>query len=185
MQNLTDADDDIYGEEVRRHAEIHYDQRKTDLVVHETAEKTQVKPYLMMPPTVYGRGLGFFNTQSIQLPLIIKRAKAAGHPEYIADGSGMMGYVHVADLVVLYELLLGKILAGEDELLPSGRRGYYFSNTGEYTWKGVNETIGAIGVRLGALASGTPVSIPLDVAAVKWGFGVDGTLMLENNFAAR
>lgn len=74
-----------------------------------------------------------------------------------------MGYVHIADLAALYELLLRKILDGAE--IPSGRKGYYFSNTGAYTWKSVNEKIGEIGVRLGALMSASAASITLEEAA--------------------
>lgn len=74
--------DDIYEEEVHRDAQELYHQRRTDLVVIATAEQTGVKPYLMMPPTVYGEGLGQFKTQSIQLPFAISRAIEAGYRYY-------------------------------------------------------------------------------------------------------
>lgn len=182
IHDWSDANDNIYEEEVRRDAEQLYDQRTTDLVVIETAEKTAVRPYLMMPPTVYGRGLGLFNTQSIQLPFTIKNTIKAGRAEYIGDGSGTVGYVHIADLASLYELLLRKIIAGDD--IPHSKRGYYFSNTGSFTWKGLNETVGEIGVRLGALESSTPVSVTLEEAMERWDFAGD-RLLLETNHAGK
>lgn len=88
IQVFCDAEDDVYEEEVRRDAEQLYPQRRTDLVVMVTAEKSGVKPYLMMPPTVYGKGLGLFKTQSIQLPFTIRHTTNTGLPEYIGDGRG-------------------------------------------------------------------------------------------------
>lgn len=136
-----------------------------------------------MPPTIYGRGLGLFKTQSIQLPFTIHHTIDAGRPEYIGDGSGTVGYVHVADLANLYVLLLSKILAGAD--VPYGRKGYYFSNTGSFTWKGLNEKLGVIGSRLGDLESPTPVPITVEEAVQRWGFTEGDRLLLEINHAGR
>ncbi|KFA72241.1 hypothetical protein S40288_07376 [Stachybotrys chartarum IBT 40288] len=183
LRDFSDADDDVYGEEVRRDAEQLYPQRRTDLVVLEAAEKTGVKAYLMMPPTVYGRGLGLFKTQSIQLPFTVRHTIKSRHPEYIGNGSGTVGYVHIADLASLYELLLSKILAGFNA--PHGRKGYYFSNTGSFTWREVNERLGEIGYRLGVLKSPEPVSITLDEALERWGFTEGNRLLLETNHAGR
>jgi len=177
------VDDDVYGEEVRRASEQNYAQRQTNLVVVEAAEKTGVKAYLMMPPTVYGTGLGLFKTQSDQLPTTVRHTIKAGHPEYIGDGLGILGYVHVADLAGLYELVLSKILAGLD--IPHGRKGYYFSNTGAFTWKEVNERFGEIGYRHGTLKSSEPVSVTFDEALEKWGFAESDRLLLELTHAAR
>lgn len=172
----------MFGEELRREGEEKYAQRTTDLVVIETAEKAGVKAYLMMPPTIYGKGEGYFHQQSMQIPHTIEHAIREGRAEYIGDGSGTVGYVHASDLAALYELLLLRILEGAD--VPSGRKGIYFSNTGSFNWKQLNEEIGDIGVRLGALNSPTPVSISLEEAHCKWGFGGD-IQTLEINHAAK
>ncbi|KAM5349388.1 hypothetical protein ACJ41O_005893 [Fusarium nematophilum] len=180
IRNWSDAGDDVFGEEVRRHAEQKYDQRETDIIVVNTAETTGVKAYLMMPPTVYGRGLGLFNTQSIQLPLVIRQAIKAGRPEYLGGSSSGVGYVHVEDLAKLYELILGEVLDGAE--LPFNRRGIYFSNTGKFVWGDLLRRVGEIGVQLQALESAEPVPISLDEAEQKWGLS---RLLLESNFAAR
>ncbi|OJJ02992.1 hypothetical protein ASPVEDRAFT_84460 [Aspergillus versicolor CBS 583.65] len=175
--------DDVYTEEVRRDADEHYDQRATDIAVVKAAEAAGVKAYLMMPPTVFGTGSGLFKKQSIQIPFTIQHAIDQGYPEYIGDGSGTVGYVHISDLASLYELVLCKILEGSDEC-PFGRKGIYFSNTGDFTWMALNERIGEIGLSLGALSSKIPRSISLEDAWRKWGF--DGNrLLLETNHAAK
>lgn len=107
----------------------------------------------------------------------------SGHPEYIGDGSGTVGYVHVADLAALYLLLLSKILDGTD--IPYGQRGYYFSNTRDFTWRNLNEKIGEVGARLGVLESGLPTSVTLDEALNRWGFREGNRLLLETNPAGR
>ncbi|KAH6954022.1 NAD dependent epimerase/dehydratase [Ilyonectria sp. MPI-CAGE-AT-0026] len=180
IRNWSDADGDVFEGELRRHAEQKYDQRVTDVVVVNTAEKTGVNAYLMMPPTVYGRGLGFFNKQSIQLPFVIRCAIEAGHPEYLGDGSGGVGYVHIEDLAQLYELLLAKVLEGAD--IPFNRKGIYFSNTGEFVWGDLVKRVGEIGVQLNALKSAEPVHISLDEAERKW---ERPRLFLETNFAGK
>lgn len=155
--------EDVYAEEVRRDSDEHYDQRATDIAVIRTAEATGVKAYLMMPPTVFGTGSGLFKRQSIQIPFTIQHAIDQGYPEYIGDGSSTVGYVYISDLASLYELILCKILDGSEEC-PFGRKGIYFSNTGAFTWKALNERIGEIGLSLGVLRSNIPHSISLEDA---------------------
>ncbi|ROT41998.1 NAD dependent epimerase/dehydratase family protein [Sodiomyces alkalinus F11] len=181
VQSISDKDD-VYGEEVKLEAKSPYAQRTTDLVVVHTAEKTGVKAYLLMPPTIYGKGLGRFKTLSYQVPIVVRNAIAAGHPTYIGDGSGSLGKVHIDDVVTQYEIILSKVLDGEE--IPSGRKGIYFSSTGSYTWKDVNELVGQVGARLNALESSAPVSVSLEEAVEKWPHGANATFV-ERNFAAR
>ncbi|KAL2760991.1 hypothetical protein ACRALDRAFT_1045858 [Sodiomyces alcalophilus JCM 7366] len=182
--NTISDKDDVYGEEVKLNAESAYEQRTTDLVVIHTAEKTGVMAYLLMPPTIYGKGLGLFKTVSYQVPIVVRNAIAAGHPTYIGDGSGSLGKVHVDDVVTQYEIILSKILDGHGAEIPSGRKGIYFASTGSYTWKDVNELVGQVGVRLKALESATPVSISLEEAVEKWPHGANAEFV-KRNFSAR
>lgn len=57
-----------------------------------------------------------------------------GHGCQIHDGSGQFGYVHVGDLADVYILLLGRILRGEDAVLPHGRAGLIFPCVGMLKW---------------------------------------------------
>ncbi|KAK1999475.1 NAD dependent epimerase/dehydratase [Colletotrichum falcatum] len=143
-----------------------YGQRTTDIAVVNSGEKTGVKTYIMMPPTIYGRGTGLFNQSSIQIPSIIRGAIKAGVAEYVGDGKGCLGHVHITDLALLYELVLKKVLSGEE--IPFGRRGIYFSNTGSHNWRDLAEHVGKAGVTLGALKSPEPRSVTLEEAASKW-----------------
>ncbi|TIC90546.1 Uncharacterized protein CH35J_011860 [Colletotrichum higginsianum] len=158
--------EDVFEFEERKEAEEAYGQRTTDVAVVKTGERTGVKTYIMMPPTIYGRGTGFFNQGSMQIPSVIRAAVKAGVPAYVGDGTARLGHVHVTDLALLYELVFGKVLAGEE--IPSGRRGIYFSNTGSHNWRDIAGHVGRAGVALGALKAAEPRSVSLDEVAAKW-----------------
>lgn len=122
-----------------------------------------------MPPTVYGRGTGWFRTQSHQVPTLIRNALRSRCAEHVDSGLSRSGHVHVIDLARLFALLVTKVLDGEP--VPSGREGFYFSNTGDNTWLDVTTLVGKVGFELGALDTPEPRSISLAVAAEKIGDG--------------
>ncbi|KAI8294250.1 hypothetical protein K4K56_002817 [Colletotrichum sp. SAR 10_98] len=154
--------EDVFSFEEQKEAEEAYGQRTTDIAVVKTGERTGVKTYIMMPPTIYGRGKGYFNQGSMQIPSIIRGSIKAGVPLYVGDGTCRLGHVHVTDLALLYELVLSKILAGDH--IPSGRKGIYFSNTGSHNWLDIARGVGKAGVKLGALDSAEPKSVSLEEA---------------------
>ncbi|KZL79645.1 nad dependent epimerase dehydratase family protein [Colletotrichum incanum] len=156
----------VFEFEEEKEAEENYAQRTTDVAVVKTGERTGVKTYIMMPPTIYGRGTGLFNQGSMQIPSIIRGAVKAGVPEYVGDGTARLGHVHVTDLALLYELVLNKVFSGEE--IPYGRRGIYFSNTGSHNWRDLAGYVGRAGVALGALKSAEPRSVTLEEAASNW-----------------
>ncbi|KAJ5604633.1 NAD dependent epimerase/dehydratase [Penicillium lagena] len=164
VQTFSDKDN-IYEYELLREANQAYGQRTADVNVIQTGESANVKTYIVMPPSVYGRGDGWFKRQSHQIPTLIRNAITTGYSEHLNAGTTNSGHVHVADLSSLYALLLEKILSGVD--VPFGRNGYYFSSTGSHSWLDVTTQIGKIGFNLGALQSATPRSISLEEAAVK------------------
>lgn len=104
-----------------------------------------------MPPTIYGIGSGFFNRTSIQIDAIMRAAKRQGFTTVIGEGKGQWDHVHMEDLAKLYELVLSRILKGDE--LPSNRKGIYFSETGNHTWREVSERIAKTGKEAGFLSS--------------------------------
>jgi nucleoside-diphosphate-sugar epimerase len=78
--------------------------------VFETGVELGVKTYIVMPPTIFGIGTGLLNKLSIQAPTILRSAIKAGQAEVIGDGKAQWDHVHIADLVLLYELILSKLL---------------------------------------------------------------------------
>lgn len=132
-------------------------------------ERYAVKTFIMMPPTVYGRGTGWFKTQSHQIPILIRNAIKTGYAEHVAAGSAESGFVHVADLAHLFECLIVNCLAGQDA--PFGRHGYYFSSVESHKWTEVTGLIAKAGVALGILQSDTARSINLQEAGEKFADG--------------
>jgi nucleoside-diphosphate-sugar epimerase len=54
-----------------------------------------------------------------------------GRPEYIGDGAGVWDYVHIQDLVQLYEHVLLDWAEGR-KAIPVGEKGIIFSATGSF-----------------------------------------------------
>jgi nucleoside-diphosphate-sugar epimerase len=152
-----------------RESREQYAQRTTDLVAIDTGLEQDVRTYLIMSPTIYGLGTGLFNQKSIQLPTILRTAIKKGHVDVVGDGTGAWDAVHVQDLAPLYELLLAKVLEGED--VPSGKRGIFFSETGDYTWMQMAQGLADELQRQGVLQSNEVKHLSLKEAAEQWGNG--------------
>ncbi|KFY49662.1 hypothetical protein V496_09883 [Pseudogymnoascus sp. VKM F-4515 (FW-2607)] len=134
----SDAHNDIYAYE-KSHPET-YSQRVADLAVVATGEAKGVQTYIIVPSTIYGLGKGLFKKLSQQVPWLMRLAIKKGHAIVIGEGDGIWNHVHIDDLSNLYLLLLRGVLAPKTEL-PFGKKGYYFAETGEHTWKSISEGI--------------------------------------------
>jgi nucleoside-diphosphate-sugar epimerase len=146
-----------------------YAQRTTDIVATETGLEENVNTYLIMSPTIYGLGTGFFNKKSIQLPTIIRTAIKKDHVDVVGDGTGAWDAVHIQDLAPLYELLLVKVLQGED--VPSGKQGIFFSETGDFTWMQLAQGLANELHRQGILKTADVKPLTLQEAVEQWGNG--------------
>lgn len=133
-----------------------------------------------MSPLIYGLGSGHFNRLSIQVPLMIRTALKAEQAEVIGEGKGEWDHVHIDDLVALYELLVAKIVAGEE--IPSGEQGFYFSGNGRHTWKDVAQGVGDALLAVG-VGEGEIKKISLEEGAERWTNG--DTLFAELAFASK
>lgn len=163
-----DSNDDIYAYLRKREDIEPYQQRTTDLVVLEQGEAAGITTYILMSPTIYGIGSGFFNRTSIQIDAIIRAAQRDGITTVIGAGTAHWDHVHIEDLAVLYELLLARVLAGTADL-PSNKRGVYFNETGHHSWRQVSERVAAAGKQVGRLATDEVREETLEVAAPKLG----------------
>ncbi|KAK7413076.1 hypothetical protein QQX98_008024 [Neonectria punicea] len=181
LRTFSDESDDLYEYEKKREEHDAYPQRTTDIAVIDLGVKAAVKTYIVQPPLIYGRGSGFFNKQSQQIPTLIRTAVKNGYAGYVGDGTSSIGNVHVADVARLFEQLVANILAGRSP--PAGRQGFYFANTGTQTWIETVEHIGAIGFELGVLKDAKARSIPLRQAAEQIFKGDES--LTENVFASR
>ncbi|KAH7117581.1 NAD dependent epimerase/dehydratase family protein [Dendryphion nanum] len=174
---------DIYAYEKHREELEVYAQRTTDLAVTDTGLAHGVKTYIIMSPTIYGVGTGLFNTLSIQIPTLMRDANISGSAAVLGNGREYWDHVHIADLVGLYGVLLGKIVEGET--IPSGKAGIYFSGTGEHTWLQVSEGIAKAGVELGVLESEGVREIGIAEAAGRWTGGNERVVELAYASRAR
>ncbi|KPM43221.1 hypothetical protein AK830_g3314 [Neonectria ditissima] len=180
LRTFSDQSDDLYEYEKQRESHDTYPQRATDIAVVELGIKAAVKTYIVQPPLIYGRGSGFFNKQSQQIPTLIRNAVKNGYAGYVGDGTSNIGNVHVADVARLFEQLVASILAGQSP--PAGRQGFYFANTGTQTWIETVAHIGTVGFELGVLKDAKARSISLQQAAEQI-FNGDEDLT-ENVFAS-
>lgn len=152
--------EDVIGYELEREKVEEYGQRTTDLAVVAAGETAGVPTYILMSPTIYGKGTGAFNKQSIQIPFLMKLAMKKGFAEYIGEGAGVWDHAHIDDTAALYDVILGKLLDGQS--LPSGRRGLYFASCGRSSWKQVSEHVAKAGFQLGVLKEDVPRSGDLE-----------------------
>ncbi|KAI5458593.1 hypothetical protein BGZ63DRAFT_391697 [Mariannaea sp. PMI_226] len=157
---------DIYGYLKEAEAQKSVSQRKTLLEVVAKSESEDVQSYCFLPPDIYGLSPGPFNRQPLYLSEIITGSLNRGHPEYVGKGNGGVGHVHITDLAALYELIVGRILAGNP--VPSAHKRLLFTETLYHNWSDVSRMIGEIGVREGIWETAQPVSLPIEDAARDW-----------------
>lgn len=77
--------------------------------------------------------------------------------------------MHIDDLTTLYELLLVKALAGEN--IPSGKKGIYFSETGDYSWKQLSQGLADELYKQGLIKTKEVKSLSLQEGADLWAGG--------------
>jgi len=157
---------DIYSYE-KNHPDT-YNQRVTDVSVVDTGEAEGVKTYIIIPPTIHGRGTGLFNTLSNQVPNLTRLAIKKGQAAVIGEGKGIWNHVHVVDLSVLYLLLLRAVVARQPDL-PYGKKGIYFAESGEHTKLFLSEAIGKALKAQGTIKTDKVESITIEEAAEKLG----------------
>jgi len=119
----------------KAHAAIPSDapHRHVDLEVLAAAQTGLLQICLMVPPTVFGRGLGVFaaTRMSIQIPRLVYYSLMQGRVLYVGEGINQWPNVHVADLAELYLLILQARL--KDKALP-GEVGLYYPVVEHFTW---------------------------------------------------
>ncbi|KAF2498698.1 NAD dependent epimerase/dehydratase family protein [Lophium mytilinum] len=172
--------DDIYSYLQERNAAEEYAPRTTTLVIPQLGLKLGVKTYMIQSPTIYGIGTGFFSKTSIQIPVLMHAAIKAGQALLLGDGKAVWDYIHIADLSTMFELMLAKILDGDD--IPSGKEGIYFSETGYYAWRDLMQGIADAGKELGVLKTNELKPITLE-EAVQVGYGLSNPV-LELSYAS-
>jgi nucleoside-diphosphate-sugar epimerase len=124
-----------------------------------------VRSVVIAPSLIYGRGHGL-NSQSIQVPWLIKVAKKFGVAKHIGPGENRWANVHIDDLMGLYLLAIEKAPAGA----------FYYAENGENSMREVCEAISRM---LGQ--GGRAESMSAEEAATEWGEGPANDTMGSNS----
>jgi nucleoside-diphosphate-sugar epimerase len=110
-----------------------------------------VRSVVLCNTMIYGDALGA-PAQSVQIPALVRQAKASGVVPYIGRGLNRWSNVHIADVAALYALALTKAPAGTFMYVESGEAA-------------LGEIAQAIAVRLGLAAQ----SLSAEQAIATWG----------------
>ena len=124
-----------------------------------------VRSVVIAPSLIYGLGHGL-NSQSIQVPWLIKVAKKFGVAKYIGPGENRWANVHIDDLMGLYLLAIKQAPAGA----------FYYAENGENSMREVCEAISRM---LGQ--GGRTQSMTVEEAATEWGDGPANDTMGSNS----
>jgi nucleoside-diphosphate-sugar epimerase len=113
-----------------------------------------VRSVVLCNAMIYGHALGP-PAQSVQIPALLRQAKASGVVRYIGRGLNRWSNVHIADVARLYALALTKARAGTFSYVESGE-----------------ESLGAIADAIATkLGLGSAQSWSADEAIAAWGRG--------------
>lgn len=112
----------------------------------------QVRAAVLCNSMIYGHALGP-PAQSVQIPALVRQAKASGVVRYIGRGLNRWSNVHIADVAALYVLAIDKAPPGTFMYVESGE-----------------EALGEIAKTIAArLNLGAAQSWPADEAIAAWG----------------
>lgn len=140
-RNQTEWDE----QDVEKHQDIGYaaPHRFVDVEVFKAAKQGFVKTYLVVPPTVFGVGLGPFaaNRMSIQISRLVYHSLVRRQVMTVGTGDNIWPNVHVADLAELYLLIMD---AAQNGTAPSGVEGIYYPAAEHFYWKQVSQRIAEI-----------------------------------------
>ncbi|MCJ1457103.1 hypothetical protein MMC28_007469 [Mycoblastus sanguinarius] len=142
--------------------------RKTNVAVIEHAKARGVTSFVVIPPTVYGRGSGEWNKLSVVFPIYVQASISRKTVYKFAENIKVSG-VHISDFTALYGRIIEKIL--QKEALPSGTEGYYFALAHEsFQWEVLDHLAVALNAR-GLVTDSKTQLWPSDEAAAE-AFGV-------------
>ncbi|KAF9575540.1 hypothetical protein BGW38_008211, partial [Lunasporangiospora selenospora] len=164
--------------------------RNVDIEILSQDLVGKVDTYIVAPPTIWGRGTGPVNKNSIQIPHQIQLSLKSKQALQAGKGLNVWSRIHVIDLGRFYVELLERSLEEPQEhgvvgTLPKNVEGYYFAEDGEFTFGEVAQEIAAVFKELGINSSGEVKSVDADNAAEveKYFEGISGFLLGGNSRA--
>ncbi|KAF8481469.1 hypothetical protein JB92DRAFT_3132745 [Gautieria morchelliformis] len=108
--------------------------RDVELLVLSASPK--IRTHIISPPTIYGIAdhalvrWGISNNSSQQLPGLIRVSIARGQAGFIGKGLNVWGNVHISEIAAAIATVFEAAIEGKT---ATGREGYYFAESGEYT----------------------------------------------------
>ncbi|KAK8075925.1 hypothetical protein PG994_003197 [Apiospora phragmitis] len=136
-RELHDADGTtVYDFEKAENESDWYPQRAAELAVLShpsvTSEKQEqgVGALSIQAPCIFGEGEGLFQRAGLMVPIMMRYVVEKGHGFQLGDGTGVIDYVHVADLADLYVRCVRDVVEHDASNLPSGARGIVFPTAG-------------------------------------------------------
>src|SRR5205807_10531837 len=111
-----------------------------------------IRSAVLCTTMIYGNALGA-SAQSVQIPALVRQAKASGVARYIGRGLNRWSNVHIADVAALYALVIRRARAGTFMYVESGE-------------EALGEIVRAIAARLGL---GAAQSWAAEEAIAAWG----------------
>ncbi|KAL0940550.1 NAD dependent epimerase/dehydratase family protein [Colletotrichum truncatum] len=107
-----------------------YPQRAAELVVLSTGEELGVNAASIQSPCIFGTGTGLFQRGGLMIPIMMAFVLDRGYGITVGDATGVIDWVHVADLADLYVLCLLDIVRRGGENIPTGKKGIIFPTVG-------------------------------------------------------
>ncbi|EXM20597.1 hypothetical protein RAB80_010352 [Fusarium oxysporum f. sp. vasinfectum] len=113
--------------------------QEVDLAILDAAKRGG-KTCIVCPPTIYGPGRGPGNQRSIQVPELVSYILQRGVAFTVQGGENIWNSVHVHDLSKLFLKLVEAAAQGGGQA-DWGAKGFYFVESGHFSWKAVAERI--------------------------------------------
>jgi nucleoside-diphosphate-sugar epimerase len=130
--------------------------RAVELAVLDAAQRG-VRSAVMCPSLIYGQGRGI-HAESVQVPTLVRNAKACGVVQVVGEGRNIWSNVHIDDVAALYVLAL--CAQAQDQAAPGA---YYFAEGGEASFGQMADAVAR------RLSLGPVQHLPVEEAARRWG----------------
>jgi nucleoside-diphosphate-sugar epimerase len=123
--------DDIQKIATLDHTHIH---ASTDQLVIQEGKIKGVRTAIVLPPMVYGTGMGPIKTTSMQLPWLVEAINKRGKAFTIMGGNHYVSAVHVINLANALVLLAEQALDPTGGKAQWGNEGMYYVEAGSYVF---------------------------------------------------
>ena len=107
----------------RRPIEPHADKAARVAIDRLVLAASGIRSVVLCNTMIYGNALGA-PAQSVQIPALVRQAKASGVARYIGRGLNRWSNVHIADVAALYALAIAKAPAGTFMYVESGEEAF-------------------------------------------------------------